>query len=273
MNGDKYLDAYELEAIFQYELDKIYDPNNPEDDMREMEEERARMREHVMQEVDLDGDGAISLEEFIKYTQSQEFQKPTNEYQWIDEMIASGDVYSEEDLRKYRLQVQEHEETLKAKLKSLKGEALELAKHKQDFQVAKVKAAQMNDPQVNEAIEQTEAELKRRELDLQGKHQEVLSHGKATLELKQDLARQQVKAHLQSADLEEFKQQYEKAKEDATKLLAEKEAEYKQQMEEAQAKIKAAQDKVQADIKARQEELLAGIEMMQKKQAEEQQNL
>ena len=30
VNGDKYLDAYELEAIFQYELDKIYDPNNPE---------------------------------------------------------------------------------------------------------------------------------------------------------------------------------------------------------------------------------------------------
>ena len=26
VNGDKYLDAYELEAIFQYELDKIYDP-------------------------------------------------------------------------------------------------------------------------------------------------------------------------------------------------------------------------------------------------------
>ena len=33
----------------------------------------------------------------------------------------------------------------------------------------------MNDPQVNQAIEQTEAELKKRELDLQGKHQEVLS--------------------------------------------------------------------------------------------------
>merc|ERR1711990_422101 len=246
VNGDKYLDAYELEAIFQYELDKIYDPNNPEDDMREMEEERARMREHVMKEVDLDGDQAISLQEFIKYTNSQEFKKPTNDYQWIDEMLALGDVYSDEDLRTYRLQVQEHEESLKQKLAHLKSEAVELAKHKQDFQVAKVKAAQMNDPQVNQAIEQTEAELKKRELDLQGKHQEVLSHGKATLELKQDLARQQVKAHLQSADLEEFKQQYEKAKEDATKLLAEKEKEYKQQMEEAQAKIKAAQDKVQA---------------------------
>ena len=52
-------------------------------------------------------------------------------------MIAAGDVYSEDDLRKYRLQVQEHEETLKAKLAHLKQEALELAKHKQQFQVAK----------------------------------------------------------------------------------------------------------------------------------------
>ena len=30
VNGDKFLDPYELEAIFQYELDKMYDPNNPE---------------------------------------------------------------------------------------------------------------------------------------------------------------------------------------------------------------------------------------------------
>ena len=105
--------------------------------MREMEEERARMREHVMKEVDLDGDQAISLQEFIKYTNSQEFKKPTNDYQWIDEMLASGDVYSDEDLRTYRLQVQEHEEALKQKLAHLKAEAVELAKHKQEFQVAK----------------------------------------------------------------------------------------------------------------------------------------
>lgn len=32
-------------------LEKIYDPNNEEDDMIEMEEERLRMREHVMNEV------------------------------------------------------------------------------------------------------------------------------------------------------------------------------------------------------------------------------
>ena len=52
-------------------------------------------------------------------------------------MIEDGDIFSEDDLRKYRLQVQEHEETLKTKLAHLKTEAMELAKHKQQFQVAK----------------------------------------------------------------------------------------------------------------------------------------
>jgi len=272
VNGDKYLDAYELEAIFQYELDKIYDPEN--DDLREMEEERANMREHVMKEVDTDKDGAVSLDEFIKYTKTKEFERPSNEYQWIDEMIEDGDIFSEDDLRKYRLQVQEHEETLKTKLAHLKTEAMELAKHKQQFQVAKVQAEQMDDPKVKQAIAETEKELNKREMGLMERHKDVLEHGKATLEMKQDLAKQQVKAHLQSADLEDFKKQYEEAKDNAAKLLAEKEAEYKQQMEEAQAKIKAAQEKVQADIAAKQAELLAGIEQLQaQKVAEEKQQL
>lgn len=36
-----------------FQLEKIYDPTNEEDDMVEMEEERLRMREHVMNEVQL----------------------------------------------------------------------------------------------------------------------------------------------------------------------------------------------------------------------------
>lgn len=32
-------------------LEKVYNPENEEDDMIEMEEERLRMREHVMNEV------------------------------------------------------------------------------------------------------------------------------------------------------------------------------------------------------------------------------
>ncbi len=39
-----------LRLLF-FQLEKIYDPTNEEDDMVEMEEERLRMREHVMNEV------------------------------------------------------------------------------------------------------------------------------------------------------------------------------------------------------------------------------
>lgn len=35
LTGDGYLDISELEALFQKELDKIYDKNAPEDDMRQ----------------------------------------------------------------------------------------------------------------------------------------------------------------------------------------------------------------------------------------------
>lgn len=73
--------------------------------MREMEEERARMREHVMKEVDQNTDGAISLQEFMDYTNSMEFVKPTNEYHMIDEMIDSGEIFTTEDLQRYKIQV------------------------------------------------------------------------------------------------------------------------------------------------------------------------
>ena len=56
-----------------------------------------------------------------------------------------------------------------------------------------MKAAAINDPAVAVAVQQTEKELEKRESALMERHQEILTHGKATLELKQDLARQQVK--------------------------------------------------------------------------------
>ena len=64
-----------------------------------MEEERARMREHVMKEVDVNEDGAISLKEFMDYTNSMEFVKPTNTYHMIDEMIEKGEVYTSQELK------------------------------------------------------------------------------------------------------------------------------------------------------------------------------
>lgn len=76
----------------------MYDPKNEEDDMREMEEERLRMREHVMKnvrggpragvggraarpvtypcpapQVDTNQDRLVTLEEFLASTQRKEF--------------------------------------------------------------------------------------------------------------------------------------------------------------------------------------------------------
>ncbi|XP_025024624.1 nucleobindin-1-like [Python bivittatus] len=74
-NSDGVLDEQELEALFTKELEKVYDPRNEEDDMLEMEEERLRMREHVMKNVDLNKDRLVTLDEFLKSTQRKEFNE------------------------------------------------------------------------------------------------------------------------------------------------------------------------------------------------------
>jgi hypothetical protein len=64
-----------LQVLFKKELDKVYDPNAPEDDMREREEEMERMREHVFKESDTDKDRLISFQEFLAETKREEFEK------------------------------------------------------------------------------------------------------------------------------------------------------------------------------------------------------
>jgi len=61
-NGDQMLDALELEAMFLVEVRKIYGQNS---DQTELYEEMSRMREHVMKEIDRNGDGLLSLNEFL----------------------------------------------------------------------------------------------------------------------------------------------------------------------------------------------------------------
>lgn len=53
----------------------MYNSSNPEDDMVERDEEMNRMREHVFTEIDKDQDGFVSLEEFMKSTQTEDFEK------------------------------------------------------------------------------------------------------------------------------------------------------------------------------------------------------
>ncbi|XP_052235551.1 nucleobindin-2-like isoform X2 [Dreissena polymorpha] len=109
LDGNGYLDQDEVEALFQKELDQVYDPNRPEDDMRERYEEMARMREHVFSEIDLDKDRLISQEEFMKYTKSNEFEKDEG-WKTVDEQ----QNFTEEEYQRYEQMLREHEERMRS---------------------------------------------------------------------------------------------------------------------------------------------------------------
>lgn len=66
MNGDGYWNDDELEALFQIELEKVYNETDPDDDPKERVEEMYRMREHVVKQMDKNEDRLISLDEFLQ---------------------------------------------------------------------------------------------------------------------------------------------------------------------------------------------------------------
>ncbi|XP_076121834.1 nucleobindin-1 [Alosa pseudoharengus] len=117
-NGDGLLDEQELEALFTKELEKVYDSKNEEDDMMEMEEERLRMREHVMKNVDLNHDRVVSLEEFLKSTEKKEFSNP-KEWETLDD---TKPVYTEEELQRFEAELRDKEAELGRKAESLRQE-------------------------------------------------------------------------------------------------------------------------------------------------------
>uniref|UniRef100_A0A3Q0R302 Nucleobindin-1 n=1 Tax=Amphilophus citrinellus TaxID=61819 RepID=A0A3Q0R302_AMPCI len=116
-NEDGVLDEQELEALFTKELEKVYDPKNEEDDMMEMEEERLRMREHVMKNVDANKDRLVSLEEFLKSTEKKEFNNPR---EW--ETLDTKPVYTEEELQRFEAELRDKEEELKRRAETLHQE-------------------------------------------------------------------------------------------------------------------------------------------------------
>lgn len=116
-NEDGVLDEQELEALFTKELEKVYDPKNEEDDMMEMEEERLRMREHVMKNVDLNRDRVVSLDEFLKSTEKKEFNQPK---EW--ETLDMKQVYTEEELSRFEAELRDKEEELKRRAAALQQE-------------------------------------------------------------------------------------------------------------------------------------------------------
>ncbi|KAJ8340004.1 hypothetical protein SKAU_G00346370 [Synaphobranchus kaupii] len=158
-NGDGFFDEQELEALFTKELDKIYDPTNEEDDMMEMEEERLRMREHVMNEVDTNKDRLVSREEFMVATRRKEFLEPDS---W--ETLEQNQLYTEEELREF-------EEHLAKEEQDLHQRTLDLQKQKDELETQQLQLnAQKRELQ--QAVEHM-ASLKLQNADLSEQDKDV----------------------------------------------------------------------------------------------------
>ncbi|XP_034534331.1 nucleobindin-2-like [Notolabrus celidotus] len=156
-NGDGFLDESELEALFTKELEKVYNPENEEDDMMEMEEERLRMREHVMNEVDTNKDRLVSLNEFMAATKKEEF---TEKDEW--ETLDQNPMYTEEELREYEQHLANEENDINEKTVELQRQKEELERKQEELNaqrlglqqavehMEKTKALNMK-PEVNQA--------------------------------------------------------------------------------------------------------------------------
>ncbi|WKY16890.1 hypothetical protein Q1695_001476 [Nippostrongylus brasiliensis] len=96
LNGDGFWNAEELEALFQKELEKMYNETDPDDDPRERMEEMYRMREHVTKQMDKNHDRLISLDEFLQDTEAQ---TPNKDPGWKD--IGDQDIYTDEELQQF----------------------------------------------------------------------------------------------------------------------------------------------------------------------------
>merc|ERR1719242_510098 len=103
LNGDGFWEEDELKVLFQKELDKAYDPNAPEDDMKERAEESERMREHVLKETDRNKDRMISLEEFLTQTKEDEF----NNHETWEGLDEEEPEYTDEEFKQFEHQRQE----------------------------------------------------------------------------------------------------------------------------------------------------------------------
>lgn len=132
-NGDGFFDESELEALFTKELEKVYNPDNEEDDMIAMEEERLRMREHVMNEVDTNKDRLVSLSEFMAATKKEEFLEK-DEWETLDQ----NPLYTEEELKEFERQLANEENDINKKSAELQRQREELKRKEEELNAQKL---------------------------------------------------------------------------------------------------------------------------------------
>lgn len=135
-NGDGFLDETELEALFTKELEKVYNPENEEDDMVEMEEERLRMREHVMKEIDANKDRLVSLDEFMMSTKRDDFKEKE---EW--ETLEQRSQFTEEELKEFERHLSNQKNAIDMKAAELLRQK-EMLERKQDELNAQKKGLQ-----------------------------------------------------------------------------------------------------------------------------------
>lgn len=96
LNNDDLLDEFEIEALFENELNKLFNSTVEPFDPMEREEEMNRMRENFDLRIDKDKDGVVSLLEFITYSKSSDFNKNED---W--KSVEDETQFSEEEFQQY----------------------------------------------------------------------------------------------------------------------------------------------------------------------------
>ncbi|XP_028307171.1 nucleobindin-2b isoform X1 [Gouania willdenowi] len=154
-NGDGFFDESELESLFTKELEKVYNPANEEDDMLAMEEERLRMREHVMNEVDTNKDRLVSLSEFMAATKDDNFQEK-EEWETLDQ----NPLYTEEELREFEQQLANEASDISMKAAELQKQKEELEKKEKELNSQKMELQQAMVEMERVKAQNAKAELK-----------------------------------------------------------------------------------------------------------------
>ncbi|VDN57007.1 unnamed protein product, partial [Dracunculus medinensis] len=100
-NGDGFWNNGEIMAFLEVELDKLYNSSEPGYDPVEnfREEEKLRMLNHILKQLDKNGDSLVSLQEFLEDAQAQGASKPDD---WKDNY--DEQVYSPEELQKFEME-------------------------------------------------------------------------------------------------------------------------------------------------------------------------
>ncbi|XP_041794644.1 nucleobindin-2-like isoform X1 [Chelmon rostratus] len=154
-NGDGFFDESELEALFTKELEKVYNSENEEDDMVEMEEERLRMREHVMNEVDTNKDRLVSLNEFMAATKKEDFLEK-EEWETLDQ----NPPYTEEELQEFEQQLANEENDINKKSADLQKRREELERKEEELNAQKLGLQQAVEEMERLKAQSSNAEVK-----------------------------------------------------------------------------------------------------------------